>query len=92
MTIQLCEFEIDVLKMLNGDPQDSITGWGAGLAAATEALHGAGFVERTMSGGMMHYGISDMGREVLKIENEKTSAPPTPQEPVQVQGTADIPG
>lgn len=63
--MQLCDFELDVLRMMNGEEQDSIKGWGAGLGAALEPLKNGGYIDREMRESGMHYFITDKGREAI---------------------------
>jgi len=61
----LCDFEKDVLRMMNGEEQDSVKGWGAGLSVAIEALKGGGYVSCKMTDNGLEYFITDKGREAI---------------------------
>jgi hypothetical protein len=60
---ELTEFEIDLLRELNGEDRGLIGG--AGIMAAAKYLAGKGFVSKTMKPSGLHYEINDAGRALL---------------------------
>ena len=68
-TTALCDFEIDVLRLIDGRPQTSIRGGGAGLGAALEPLENGGFIKREFDGEGVCYVITPKGLDAL-IEQE----------------------
>lgn len=64
--VKLCDFELDVLRMLNGT--GPAIPWGAALGAALECLGGSGFIQSTYNEDTrtLHYSITDRGRAALE--------------------------
>ena len=62
----LDKFDIAVLKMLNGDDQDVISGWGAVMSLVIEKLKNLGLVTRIYSDSSVKYVITEEGKQALK--------------------------
>lgn len=63
--VALCDFEKDVIRLAAGLPQDSITGWGAGLGAALGPLQRGGYLKAEMIGGALQYTATQKGLDAL---------------------------
>jgi hypothetical protein len=66
----LCEFEDDVIRLCAGLPQDSITGWGAGLGAALGPLHRGGYLKREIIADKITYSATEKGLAAIGGKNE----------------------
>lgn len=62
----LCDFEKDVIRLAAGLPQNSIKGWGAGLAVTLEPLLIGGYIERELKDGTMVYSATQRGLEAIE--------------------------
>lgn len=64
----LCEFEMNTLRMLAGQPQigkDQVTGWGAALSVSIEHLESSGFITRETASTHTKYVIRPKGLEAI---------------------------
>ena len=59
----LTRHEIDLLKMLDGQEQDTFTGWGALMGAVMGSMRGRGLIDVDASGLAE---MTDKGRRVLE--------------------------
>ncbi len=64
----LTEFEIDLLRDLNGEDRGLI--WGAAMSEAIEGLHATGHLERKSTPAGISYGLSPLGRETARAAKE----------------------
>lgn len=64
------QFEIDVLRELNGERVEGMC-WGAAMGEAVEWLHGSGYISRSMKNGALTYEINDAGHALLAQQAER---------------------
>ena len=69
--MKLCQFEIDLLRDLNGEKVPGMA-WGGAMGAALGPLTRAGYLRREMRGDGLHYVITDQAKAFL-------ASPPVPE-------------
>ena len=66
----LCDFELDVIRLVAGKPQDSIANWGAALGASLGPLKSSGYLRQEIKDGGMHYVVTDKGLAAINTEDK----------------------
>lgn len=64
MSAKLIDYEIDLLRSLNGEDVPGLR-WGAAMGECIENLYGGGYVTRRMTGRGLEYVITDKGRAAI---------------------------
>lgn len=68
MSNKLLDFELDVLRSMNGEKTD--LRWGAAMGHAIESLYSGGYITRKMTDRGLEYMLTDKGHEaILKTES-----------------------
>ncbi len=62
--MKLCDYELKVLRELNGENPEGMQ-WGAALSAALGFLCGSGLARKQIMSGYIRYVITDAGRAHL---------------------------
>jgi len=71
MSETLFEYEIKILRYLNGEAAPDLL-WGAAMGAAVEFLLEGGYVTLTRTPGVVMYSITDKGRAALTQQEGET--------------------
>lgn len=78
MSTQLVQFEIDLLRHLNGEEVPGLA-WGAAMGAGIEYLHESGYVTRKRAARGLVYEINDKGRAAINATQDRAPGAVTDQ-------------